>query len=131
VEEDDWCAAALLFRRFALDHPALFEIAFQRVDPVIRPRYQTAAVEALAALMRRFEALAAVGMLGERSVSEAVTVFDGLCEGMASLELRGLCEGDGELLWRNAVWALLTGFAATDLPKTSTPSAGDRRRLAA
>ena len=38
--------------------------------------------------------------------------FDGLCEGMAVIELRGLpFEIDHERLWRDAFRALLTGFA--------------------
>ena len=62
--------------------------------------------------MRRFEPLAAAGMLGGRSVPEAVMAFHGLCEGMALAELRGLPSGvDPERLWRSASWAQLNGFA--------------------
>jgi AcrR family transcriptional regulator len=109
----DLVEAALMFRRFALDHPALFEMAFQRGDPAVRPRFRARADNALAALMGRFEPLAAAGLLGEHSVPQAVTAFDGLCEGMAVVELRGTPFGlDPERLWRAAFWALLTGFAA-------------------
>ncbi len=109
----DLVEAALMFRRFALDHPALFEVAFQRGDPAVRPRFRARADKALAALMRRFEPLSAAGLLGGHSVPQAVTAFDGLCEGMAVLELRGTPFGlDPERLWRAAFWALLSGFAA-------------------
>ena len=109
----DLVQAALMFRRFALDHPALFDVAFHRVDPAVRPRFRATAAEALAALTRRFEPLAAAGLLGGRSVPEAVLAFHGLCEGMAVVELRGVpFDVDHERLWRDAFRALLTGFTA-------------------
>jgi AcrR family transcriptional regulator len=113
----DLVEAALMFRHFALGHPALFEVAFHRTDPAIRPRFRATAADALAALTRRFEPLAAAGLLGEHSVPEAVMAFDGLCEGMAVAELRGIPFGlNPERLWRAAVWALLSGFAASPAP---------------
>jgi AcrR family transcriptional regulator len=109
----DLVQAALMFRRFALGHPALFDVAFHRADPAVRPRFRARAVEALSALTRRFEPLAAAGLLGGRSVPEAVLAFHGLCEGMAVVELRGLpFDIDHERLWHAAFQALLTGFAA-------------------
>lgn len=109
----DLVEAALMFRRFALGHPALFEVAFHRADPAIRPRFRPTAADALAALIRRFEPLAAAGLLGRQSVPEAVLAFQGLCEGLAIAELRGIPSGlDPERLWRDAFWALLTGLAA-------------------
>jgi AcrR family transcriptional regulator len=109
----DLIEAALVFRRFALTHPALFEVAFQRVDPAVWPRFQTEAATALQTLMRRFEALADAGQLGCRSLTEAVAAFDALCEGLATLELRRrlAVDLDQERLWCNAIAALLTGFA--------------------
>ena len=109
----DLVQAALMFRRFALGHPALFDVAFHRADPAVRPRFRARAAEALSALTRRFEPLAAAGLLGGRSVPEAVLAFHGLCEGMAVVELRGVpVDIDHERLWRDAFQALLTGFAA-------------------
>lgn len=109
----DLVQAALMFRRFALGHPALFDVAFHRADPAVRPRFRATAAQALSALTRRFEPLAAAGQLGGRSVPEAVLAFHGLCEGMAVVELRGLpFDVDHERLWRDAFQALLTGFAA-------------------
>lgn len=108
----DLVESALMFRRFALDHPALFEVAFQRVDPAVWPRFRATAADALAALTRRFQPLAAAGLLGGHSVLEAVLAFDGLCVGMAVIELRGMpLEVDPERLWRSAFWALFSGFA--------------------
>jgi AcrR family transcriptional regulator len=108
----DIVEAALVFRRFALKHPALFSIAFHRVDPAVWPRFRTAASDALAVLSRRFEALADEGLLEGRSVAEAVLQFDALTEGLAAVELRGIwLDVDPETIWRGAVHALVTGFA--------------------
>ena len=61
---DDLIEVALIFRRFALEHPALFSIAFHRADPAIWPRFRAAAMDALAVLDKRFEPLADADLLG-------------------------------------------------------------------
>ena len=117
----DLVEVALVFRRFALEHPALFSIAFHRADPAIWPRFRAAATEALAVLDQRFEALADADQLGGRSISEASTQFRALGEGVAWTELRGNpLPPDPERFWRNAFHALITGFA-------SPPPAARRR----
>ena len=74
----DLVEVALIFRRFALEHPALFSIAFHRADPAIWPRFRAAAMDALAVLDKRFEPLADADLLGGRSISEASTQFRAL-----------------------------------------------------
>jgi AcrR family transcriptional regulator len=108
----DLVEAALVFRRFARAHPALFEVAFQQVDPTVWPRFQSEAASALQALNRRFEALADAGRLDRSRVPEAVAAFDALCEGLATLELRNRLVADvgHERLWRDSIGALLRGF---------------------
>ena len=107
----DLVEAALVFRRFALDHPALFEVAFHRRDPMIALRFQSASDNALAALYRRFEPLAAGELLGGRTPAEAVLAFSCLCEGMAALELRATrYPPEPEHVWCQAIAALLAGF---------------------
>src|SRR5215472_1417983 len=97
----DLVEAGLMFRRFALAHPA------------VAPRFRPTAAEALTALMRRFESLGAAGLLGGHTVPEAILAFHSLCEGMAVVELRGIPFGlDPERTWRAAISALLKGFAA-------------------
>ena len=109
---DDLVEVALIFRRFALEHPALFSIAFHRADPAIWPRFRVAATDALAVLDRRFQPLEAADLLGGRSVSEASAQFRALGEGVAWTELRGNpLPPDPERFWRNAFHALITGFA--------------------
>jgi AcrR family transcriptional regulator len=108
----DLIDVALGFRRFALEHPALFMIAFHRADPAIWPQFRAAAQDALAVLDKRFEPLAAAHLLGGRSIAEASTQFRALAEGVAWTELRGNpLPPDPQRFWRNAFHALLTGFA--------------------
>jgi AcrR family transcriptional regulator len=113
----DLVEVALIFRRFALEHPALFAIAFHRADPAIWPHFRAAATDALAVLDQRFEPLADADLLGGRSITEASTQFRALGEGVAWTELRGNpLPPDPERFWRHAFHALITGFAATPPP---------------
>jgi AcrR family transcriptional regulator len=123
----DLVEAALIFRRFALEHPALFEIAFHRCDPAISPRVRAARLDALAALETRFEPLAEANLLGGRSVPEATLQFALLCDGVAWGELRGKSlPPDPERFWRNTIHALITGFAAPApaRPRRTSPARG-------
>src|SRR4029077_17754390 len=43
---EDLVEVALVFRHFALEHPALFSIAFHRADPAIWPHFRAAAADA-------------------------------------------------------------------------------------
>ena len=123
----DLVEVALIFRRFALEHPALYSIAFHRADSAIWPRFRTAATDALAVLDKRFEPLEGADLLGGRSIAEAAMQFALLCEGLAwGYELRGNpAPADAERFWRNAVHALITGFAA---PTPDRPRRTTRRR---
>ena len=122
---EDLVEVALIFRRFALEHPALFSIAFHLADPAIWPQFRGAAVDALGVLERRFEPLAAADLLGGRSIAEASTQFRALGEGVAWTELRGNpLPPDPERFWRHAFHALITGFAT---PPPSHPPRTSRR----
>jgi AcrR family transcriptional regulator len=129
---DDLVDVALVFRRFALEHPALFSIAFHRADPAIWPRFRTAALDALAVLHKRFESLDDANLLGARSVSEAAMQFSALCEGIAWTELRGNpLTPDPERFWRSAFHALISGFAvrsATRDARVARHSRPDQRQ---
>jgi hypothetical protein len=104
---------ALIFRTFALEHPALFAIAFDHADPAISPRFRSARLDALAVLHKRFEPLADADLLGGRSVPEAATQFGALGEGLAWTDLRcNPLPPNPEQFWRSAFHALITGFAA-------------------
>jgi AcrR family transcriptional regulator len=106
-------AGATVFRRFAVEHPALFRIGVQRAipEPDLAAGFRDAARDALAGLTARVERLADAGRLGDRSVREAVVEFHALCEGLAALELRGmLLDGREEQLWHDALGSLVRGF---------------------
>lgn len=109
-------AGAVVFRSFACSHPALFRMAVQRtaIPAELARRFRPAAEAALANLERRITRLDEAGLLGGRSVYEAACQFHALCEGLATLELRGVAvpQDDAERFWRSALAALVTGFAA-------------------
>ncbi len=120
----DVVQAGLVFRRFALEHPALFSVAFHRASARAWPLFQDAAAEAFGTLRQWFEPLAAQGLLGERTVSEAAQQFDALCEGIAWMELRGNPLGpDPERFWRSALAALVAGFASSPAHHLNPPDA--------
>jgi AcrR family transcriptional regulator len=101
-------AGVRVFRRFAIEHPSLFEVGFRECLP---DRVRDAADAALTGLIHRVERLEAAGLLGARTVPDGVLAFHSLCEGLASVELRGwLLDIDGEALWRDALEALVRGF---------------------
>ena len=111
----DMVEAGLMFRRFALQHPALFSIGIQRTSTSeLWPRFSAAASEALAVLSGRLARLQEKDLLGGRTVREATAQFHALCEGLAALELRGaIPPKSAERIWRDAFAALIAGFAVT------------------
>ena len=136
------------FRPLAIEHPSLFQIALQRPPaPEIKAGFRDNQAEALAGLAARIERLEAAGLLGGRPVWAVLCELDALCEGLASLELRGILrlhppagvvhadhgvsdqaddlarvardrEPAGssieEQIWRDALTALIRGFALSD-----------------
>jgi AcrR family transcriptional regulator len=112
----DLVEAGLVFRQFATAHRALFGLAVQmtQTSPSVATRFRSARGQALASLRARIERLEARGLLGGRSVREAVFAFHALCEGLAAVELRHLMpQGEEADLWRSALTALVTGFAGS------------------
>ena len=105
----DLVEAGLMFRRFAIEHPSLFAIGIQRA--VATPAVRRAGFEALEVLKRRIGRLE--GHLGTRTVDGATLQFHALCEGLATLELRGTYPKPvGDRMWREALGALVAGFAS-------------------
>jgi len=101
------------FRRFALDHPALFRVGIQQIAV---PWEAVASIlpvaqQALEPLLVRMHRLESASGLGARSVPDATWEFHALCEGMAAVELRGIIPAAGaERLWTDALTALVTGW---------------------
>jgi AcrR family transcriptional regulator len=115
-------AGVAVFRNFAVGHPSLFRIAVQRSigSPGLSEEFAAAATRAFLGLMAHVARLEIAGMLGPRTVRDAATEFQALCEGLAALELRGqLTTGDNEQIWRDALTALVTGFSAA--PRDPAP----------
>ena len=125
AESDDPAAdvidmAAVVFRSFVRDHPALYRITFQRVVPGFAPgpelvEARDASFARLTAKIRRLET---AGLLGNKPLSEAVTEFQAMCEGLGNLELRGsamplLPRGEQDAAWRRAFTTLVRGFGVS------------------
>jgi AcrR family transcriptional regulator len=111
-------AGVRVFRRFAVEHPALFRISIQRAlpDPGLFQGFLLAGRAAMAALRSRIARLEPAGGLGGRTPADAAAEFHALCEGLAAVELRGMFRpGEAERIWRDALTALVRGFA---LPAT-------------
>ena len=111
----DLVETGLVFRRLAIERPALYSIGIQRDLPRLPP-WQTvcdAADAAFAVLVGRVARLEDAGLLGEQTVDEATLQFHALCEGLATVERRGMrAPFDADRLWRAGLGALITGFAA-------------------
>jgi AcrR family transcriptional regulator len=120
-------AGVSVFRPFVVEHPALFRIGFRWVAPAELDRqFGDSRFEAGAGLVARVERLGQADLLGGRSVEEAVTAFDALCEGLAEIELRGrqldalpgrvrprvrhFPPREGEMRWRDALSVLVAGW---------------------
>jgi AcrR family transcriptional regulator len=117
-------AGVSVFRPFVVEHPALFRIGFRGfVPPELFAQFDGARRDALAALTAKVSRLDEAGLLGGRSVDEAVAAFHALCEGFAELELRCLLpEGKEEPRWRDALTALVAGWqAAPSHPSETEP----------
>jgi AcrR family transcriptional regulator len=107
-------AGVEVFRRFAVEHPALFTLGVQRtlLEPSLAAGFQSAARDALAGLELRMRLLQETGLLGGHTVRDAVRAFHALCEGLAAIELRLLLTpGEEERIWREALTVLVRGFA--------------------
>lgn len=115
-------AALHVFRPMAIGHPSLFRLAFLRVVPDLDVGAGTlaAAADAFGLLCERFERLEAAGLLGGRDPRHCAAVFNALCEGMATSELRTerLLGPDPAQAWRQAFTTLIAGFA-TPTPGSS------------
>jgi AcrR family transcriptional regulator len=109
----DLVRAGLVFRRFTLEHPALFRIGVQRIDvpPESGRAFKGAADRALTVLRERVRRLGDAGGLGHRPLETAVWEFHALCEGLATVEARCLVQGvDADRLWPDALSALVRGW---------------------
>jgi AcrR family transcriptional regulator len=107
-------AAIRVFRRMAVEHQALYQLAYQRIAPDLRvgPSAVAIANRAFDLLVRRFERLAAQGLLVGRDPAASALQFHALCEGLAAVELRGMRRlgDDPEIAWREAISSFVAGL---------------------
>ena len=106
----------VVFRRFTISHPALFTIGFLQdgVPAEIARAFRSAQGTAPVRLHAKIGRLKNTGHLGTRSESQAAVEFHALCEGLAALEGGGILRSDeAEHMWRDALRALVAGWAAT------------------
>jgi AcrR family transcriptional regulator len=108
------------FRRTALEHPAMYGLVFLRLVPGLRLGDEFAEVSAgafgrLRSHLARLEASDGLGVMSDLDAARSVHA---LTEGLATMELRGMLSGadDAEMIWRNAIAALVRGFATTKPP---------------
>jgi AcrR family transcriptional regulator len=110
----DLAKAGLGFRKFALAHPALFQLAIQRTltDVAIWEQFADASRRTFGILVARVQRVADAGLLGTREVHAAATEYHALCEGLAGVELRGslVPTGTAERMWRDALSSLVAGW---------------------
>ena len=114
-------AGVAVFRRFAIGHPSLFRIAVQRTvgPPSLASEVAIARAEAFTGLETRVARVKNAGLIGRRTVGDAACEFHALCEGLAAVELRGLMKTGKEVqIWRDALTALIAGFAAFGAAKS-------------
>ena len=115
--QHDLVEAGLVFRRYAIEHPSLFRIAFQSSPSPLRttPTVRAAAKSALEALKDMIGRLADAGLLVRYEVDDATLHFHAVCEGLAALELRGTFPtSSAERLWRQGLAALVRGLSSPE-----------------
>ncbi len=104
------------FRWFATTHPNLFRLTFEGSHPELAPTTDDigSAVAARRRLSFWVARCAEAGRLGGRDVADVTWQFHALCQGLASVELRGwLPRGrDPARVWRDALEAFVAGLAA-------------------
>ncbi len=77
------------FRRYALEHPNLFRLVFERAvsDARRSPEDYAVALEALKRLQSRVARCAEAGLIAGESVGVVTSAFHALCQGLASMEI--------------------------------------------
>jgi AcrR family transcriptional regulator len=109
-------AGAQGFRRWALAHPQLFRLVFEARPPAVAPEPEDsqAGLEAFEQLLIRVRRCREAGLIGPAPDPVVAMSFHALCEGLASVELRGRFplrpDQKPEEVWAQALGALVDGF---------------------
>ena len=104
-----------MYRRFVLDHPSLYRLAFQRIVPELPlgPEFFDAREETFGRLGAKAQRLIDAGQMVDRTAREGAVEFNALCEGLANAELRGgaMAPGRQDEIWRRAFDSMVSGFS--------------------
>lgn len=108
-----------VYRPFAIEHPALFRLAFHRSGFGPPRAHHLVTVEdvrapttvALDHLRRRLRRLEEAGLLGSWTLTDAVFAVSTVCAGLATYELAMVPAVSTEKFWRATIEALLRGFS--------------------
>jgi AcrR family transcriptional regulator len=110
------------FRQYALEHPNLFRLAFERMIPEDRlyRAERSSGGDAREVARRLVERCLVAGLFARRPVDLVVNQFHALCQGLAAMELQGRFRGvNPVLVWTDAITVLLAGLA-NPAPKGKT-----------
>lgn len=105
-------AGAVVFRRLVVEHPVLYHLGFQAdCGEVAAGMVRTAASDGLGRLIWRVERV----VIGPEDVRDGVRGLNALCEGLASMELRGnfAADADPAEAWRTALRTFVHGLTGS------------------
>jgi AcrR family transcriptional regulator len=127
----DLTTAALKgFRGYALEHPNLFRLVFERMIPEERlaPDDWSAGSEARDVARRLVHRCLDAGLFCNRPAELVVNEFHALAQGLAAMELQGRFRGvDPVRVWTDAMSALLAGLMQPAHGAKSTTRPTSRR----
>ena len=111
----DLCACGLAYRRFAIDHPTLYSVMFDRVVPDFQPTVeaQTLAGSTLDLLAKRLERAMGAGALRPADPVHTAALVWATCHGVVSLELKAVAPSmiDWSEVYRQAMGMIVKGLA--------------------
>lgn len=108
------------FRRYALERPNLFRLAFGRLFPVEdTPDVESVKRASILALHARVKRCCEAGLFGARPAREVTWLCNAFCQGLASVELSGWFppDSDPERLWRDGLTAFVEGLRTDREPR--------------
>lgn len=115
----DLLAAALTFRRVALEHPELYRLAWERVFTAelgTRPEWAREGERARRAALAHLGRALAPEATDPNDLGQFLPAFHALCQGLTSCEVNGVFAAMGvtdvEAVWRGMLGAWLTGVRA-------------------
>ncbi len=111
----DVCACGLAYRQFAIDHPTLYSVMFDRVVPDFQPtpEAQVLASSTLDLLAKRLGRAMAAGALHPADPLHTAALVWATCHGVVSLELKAVAPAaiDWSQVYQQAMTMIVKGLA--------------------